>query len=73
MADILTKIITLAGAAAAAYGALVVFQGATEIAKNRRQGRPSSSEEWWAIVEGVLWLVFGTGGFLASILNFIQA
>lgn len=52
-----------------AYGGLTIFQGGTEIASNRKQGRTSMGGEWWGIVEGFLWFAAGTGSFLAMLFN----
>ncbi|MBP3885818.1 MAG: hypothetical protein J6D54_12905 [Olsenella sp.] len=71
--EFIQRFAQVAGAAMVVYGGLVFFQGATEIAKNRRQrGGATTSEEWWALVEGVIWIVFGAGGFLWTMLSSIQ-
>lgn len=65
-------LVNLACAGFIAFGGLTVFQGISEIAKNRRQGGRTTSEEWWTIVEGAIWIALGGSGFLWQMISQIQ-
>lgn len=71
--ELLQTITQWIAAAAIAYGGFNIFQGATEIARNRRRGQPSMSEEWWTIIEGIIWAAFGASGIAWTLLSSISS
>lgn len=70
--EAVNSFISIACAASVSFGALQIFQGATEIAKNRKQERPSSGGEWWTIVYGAMWVAFGASGIFGQLIGAIK-
>lgn len=59
--DIATQLASLLDKALLVAGGVMVFNAGYEIAQARKQQRPSTGEEWWALVQGGFLL--GAGGF----------
>lgn len=59
--DIATQLASLLDKALLVAGGVMVFNAGYEIAQSRKQQRPSTGEEWWALVQGGFLL--GAGGF----------
>lgn len=59
-------VINIIGTALAVFGIFLAFQAGIGLLNDRRKQQPSDGSQWWLLVEGALFAVFG--GALASIL-----
>lgn len=67
--DIATQLASLLDKAILVAGGVMVFNAAYEIVQARQQQRPSTGEEWWALVKGGFLLGAGLLNIVTQTLN----
>ncbi|KXG89829.1 hypothetical protein HMPREF3232_00757 [Fannyhessea vaginae] len=67
--DIATQLASLLDKGLLVAGGVMVFNAGYEILQARKQQRPSTGDEWWALVQGGFLLGAGLLNIVTSTLN----